>query len=960
MNNSLINELEASLTTGFIDYTKDSMESFRPKLLVNNYKKGTKVLSYLIDELKTCNEFYFSIAFVTNSGLNLLLNIFKELEEKGIKGKLITSDYLNFNDPKALRRLLKFKNIEVKIYDNGNFHSKGYIFKHKDNSTLIVGSSNLTQEALTKNEEWNLKITSMENGELLRKVEEEFCEVWNKATNLTDEWINNYEKIYNKTKHFSLENISEILNFKKITPNKMQEAALDNLQKSRDKGETKALLISATGTGKTYLSAFDVEKFNPKKMLFVVHREQIARSAMESFKKIFKDSKKMGILSGTSRKINDCDFVFSTMQTLSKNNILNSFKNDYFDYIVIDEVHRAGAASYLKILDYFRPKFLLGMTATPERMDNFNIYELFDYNIAYEIRLQQALEEDMLCPFHYFGVSEIKVNGKILDDNANFNNLISTERINNIISNIEFYGYSGNRVKGLVFCSKNEEAEELSKEFNKRGYSTLALSGKNTQEERENAIERLTQKSSDNKLDYIFTVDIFNEGVDIPDVNQIVMLRPTESAIIFVQQLGRGLRKAKYKDYVVVIDFIGNYQKNFLIPIALSGDRTYNKDTIRKYVAEGTNVIPGCSTIMFDRISQKKIYDSINKSNFSTLKLLKDKYYELKNKVGHIPNLNDFYNYASIDPELIFKYSKSYYNFLIKIDEKIGFTLNNNQIKALEMFSNEISNGKRPHELLILNDLLENNYTTFEQIEYELEKYNIKNDNDSINSAIDVLNGVFFTSSKGTKKYDYLNFLKIENDVIKRNDFFNSILDDNFKEILKDLIEYSLHIYEDNYISHYLDTNLTLYKKYSRKDVCRLLNWKNDDSSTIYGYKIKYNTLPIFVTYRKKSNISESTKYDDKFIDNDTFSWLTRSRINLDSKEVIEIQNYKETNLKIHLFVKKEDAEGTDFYYLGEMEPKTFELSSQKDNEGNDLSIVNIKYKMKTSVRNDVYDYITK
>lgn len=195
MNNSLINELEASLTTGFIDYTKDSMEFFRPKLLVNNYKKGTKVLSYLIDELKTCNEFYFSIAFVTNSGLNLLLNVFRELEERNIKGKVVTSDYLNFNEPKALRRLLKFKNIEVKIYDNGNFHSKGYIFKHKDNSTLIVGSSNLTQEALTKNEEWNLKITSMENGELLRNVEEEFCEVWNKATDLTDEWINNYEKI---------------------------------------------------------------------------------------------------------------------------------------------------------------------------------------------------------------------------------------------------------------------------------------------------------------------------------------------------------------------------------------------------------------------------------------------------------------------------------------------------------------------------------------------------------------------------------------------------------------------------------------------------------------------------------------------------------------------------------------------------------------------------------------------
>ena len=960
MNNSLINELEASLTTGFIDYTRDSMESFRPKLLVNNYKNGTKVLSYLIDELNNCNEFYFSIAFVTNSGLNLLLNIFRDLEERGIKGKIVTSDYLNFNEPRALRKLLKFKNIEVKIYDNGNFHSKGYIFKHKDNSTLIVGSSNLTQEALTKNEEWNLRITSMENGELLRDVESEFSDVWIKATNLTDEWIDNYEKIYNKTKHFSIENISEVFKFKKITPNKMQKTAMSNLQKLRDKGETKALLISATGTGKTYLSAFDVKRFNPKKMLFVVHREQIAKEAMKSFEKIFGDTKKMGILSGTSKEIDDCDFVFSTMQTLSKSNVLSSFNNDYFDYIVIDEVHRAGAKSYLKILDYFKPKFLLGMTATPERMDNFNIYELFDYNIAYEIRLQQALEEDMLCPFHYFGVSEIKVDGKLLDDNSKFNNLISEERINNIISNINFYGYSGDRVKGLVFCSRNDEAKELSNLFNERGYKTIALSGENTQEERENAIERLTGKNVCNKLDYIFTVDIFNEGVDIPDVNQIIMLRPTESAIIFVQQLGRGLRKAKYKDYVVVIDFIGNYKKNFLIPIALSGDKTYNKDTIRKYVAEGTNVIPGCSTIMFDRISQKRIYDSINKSNFSTLKLLKDKYIELKNKVGHIPNLMDFYNYASIDPELIIRYSKSYYNFLLKIGENLSYNLNDAQVKTLEMFSCELSNGKRPHELLILKDLLENNYTSYDQIKCELEKYNIKDDRASITSAINLLNGVFFTSSKGTKKYDYLDFIKVEGDIIKKNEFFNSILDDTFKKILKDLIEYSLHSYEDNYLNHYLNTNFSLYKKYTRKDVCRLLNWKSDDSSTIYGYKIKYNTLPIFVTYEKKDDISESTKYDDKFIDNDTFSWMTRSKVNLTSKEVLEIKNYKETNLKIHLFIKKEDAEGSEFYYLGEVEPKTFELSSQKDNNGKDLSIVNIKFRLQASVRNDVYDYITK
>ena len=287
------------------------------------------------------------------------------------------------------------------------------------------------------------------------------------------------------------------------------------------------------------------------------------------------------------------------------------FNPNDFDYIIIDEVHRAGANSYQELVNYFTPKFMLGMSATPERSDDFDIYKMFDYNIAYEIRLQQAMEYDLLCPFHYYGITDIQVNGESLDDKTDFNNLVSKDRVKHIIEQINRYGYSGDRVRGLVFCSRKDEATELSNLFNTRGYKTISLTGENTEAQRRDAMNRLESDDLVNCLDYIFTVDIFNEGIDIPKVNQVIMLRPTESAIVFVQQLGRGLRKDPSKEYVVIIDFIGNYEKNFLIPIALSGSLSYNKDTLRRFVSEGSLIIPGASTVNFDLISKKKIFEFV-------------------------------------------------------------------------------------------------------------------------------------------------------------------------------------------------------------------------------------------------------------------------------------------------------------------------------------------------------------
>lgn len=459
-------EIQKSVLTGFVDCSLSSNPEYRPKLLLNSKTNETKVLSTLIHELEICDEFFFSVAFVTNSGVATLINTLKELEMRNVHGKIVVSQYQNFTEPRALKRLIQLKNLDVRIMVEGNLHSKGYIFKNKGSYTLIVGSSNLTADALCSNNEWNLKVSSTNKGSIISETLKEFQKLFDASTPVTQEWISQYEKIYAE-KEFVLQKTHEAIDCQEdnlfypcISPNRMQQRALEGIENLRDKGENKALLISATGTGKTYLSAFDVKKVNPKKFLFLIHREKIARDALKSYRKVLGPKVRMGILSGNEKRI-DADFIFATIQTLSKPDTLHSFAPDYFDYIVIDEVHQSGASTYQLILNYFKPKFLLGMTATPERTDGFDIFGAFNYNIAYEIRLNDALEEHMLSPFHYYGVTDLLINNEIVDDKTEFNKLVGDERVRRIIEYAKFYGCDHGRVKGLIFCSRKEEAALL-------------------------------------------------------------------------------------------------------------------------------------------------------------------------------------------------------------------------------------------------------------------------------------------------------------------------------------------------------------------------------------------------------------------------------------------------------------------------------------------------------------------
>lgn len=548
----------------------------------------------------------------------------------------------------------------------------------------------MTSKAITENREWNTKIVSTEQGEVAQEILNEFKNLWmSPNSQYYEEFIEDYKEQYlqnqiikKQQRQAAKEQIVDFESYK-LKPNKMQLAFINNLMEMRSEGIEKALLLSSTGTGKTYASAFAVRELGYQKVLFLVHRNQIAEQALKSYQKVFGPSVTMGLVTGKSHDYG-ADFIFATVQTLSKTENLERFARDHFECCIYDEAHHTSADSYKKVMDYFTPQFTLGMTATPDKRDDHiegrNIYEIFDHNIAYEIRLQKAMEEDLLCPFHYFGITDLEiiddtiVNGNKLTKEEklqNFRFLTSDERIKYVMEQAEYYGYSGNRVKGLIFCSRIEEANELSKKFNEHGWRTLALSGADSEEVRRDAIERLVNDDI-NELDYILSVDIFSEGVDVPEINQVIMLRPTQSPIVFIQQLGRGLRKAEDKEYVVILDFIGNYKNNFMIPIALSGDRSYNKDNVRKYVVSGNSLIPGASTIHFDEISKERIFNAVDKMK-GMKAFIKESYISLKNRLGRIPRLIDFYENEEIDPLIIIREYKTYYAMLksLEKDQKI-------------------------------------------------------------------------------------------------------------------------------------------------------------------------------------------------------------------------------------------------------------------------------------------------
>lgn len=900
------NILKEAILNGLYDKNENKGNEFISPQLVNNDDQD-KIWFTLRQELMSCTSFTWAVAFISENMLVPFKLVMSELAKKGISGTLITGTYLGFNSPKVFRELMKIPNLKVRLSEEAGFHAKGYLFKHDDYQTILIGSANFTRSALLKNCEWGLKVTSHENGQLVEEVNDQIKVTLNHSHELTESWINEYEQAWQPIKKVASLSLGPA---KKILPNRMQEAALKSLNALVKENAKRALVVSATGTGKTYLGAFAVKEYKPKKFLYLVHREQIAKKALESFYRVIGGNKSdYGLLTGNKHDFNK-KYLFGTVQTVSQKQMLEQLDPEEFDYILIDEAHRVAAPTYRKILNHFAPKFLLGMTATPERMDKQNIYEIFDYHLAYEIRLKDALNEQMLAPFHYVGVEDYTVDGQVITETSKLKDLVAEKRVEYVLKQLDYYGYCGEQARGLVFCSRQEEARELAELFSQAGHPSCALTNEDSQKRR----ARVTKQLENGEIEYIFTVDLFNEGIDIPSLNQIVMLRNTRSSIVFIQQLGRGLRKFPGKDYVTVIDFLGNYKNNYLIPIALNGDKSRDKDqAVRE--SKLPQVID-VSTINFTEIASQRILASLEKIKLDSMRELRKSYEDLKEKIGKVPLLYNFYQYGTTAPTVFAKNHAlaNYGDFLKKMGENVN--LSDYQNAALSFVTKELLFGKRPHELLLLENCLDKDLTKTDFIDL-LKSNDCYVNKDVLDSVEKILSLEFFDVKQGktTKKEQYGSYPLIEkvNENYRLSRPLQQALNVNqqFKILFKDVLKTGLELAKE----YNSQSQFTLYKQYDRKDVCRLLNWPKDVSAPMYGYRVGEKETPIFITYQKDSQKKRNARYQNTLENGHSLRWYTRTPRHLDSDEVQRLLQNKE--MKLHLFVKQSDASGKDFYYLG-------------------------------------------
>ncbi|MCT7577678.1 DEAD/DEAH box helicase [Aliarcobacter butzleri] len=886
-------------------------------LVTNN--EITNFYNNITELLDNCESFCFNVAFINFSGIQLLLDSFKKLEEKNIKGKILTSTYLNFTQIKALEKIKKFKNIELKIYDcevtNIGFHSKSYIFEFKDDYKILIGSSNITASAFKSNIEWNVKTVAKKDDIFLKDVLNEFRTLWKNSIDVDDKFLTSYSNFLNsQNKEFKSFSLNQ------IKTNFMQEKALEKLENLRKKGENKALIIAATGTGKTYLSAFDVKNFKAKTILFLVHRENILIKAKQSFEEILPQINSFGLYTG-NKKEQDKNYLFSTIQTMSSN--FSNFSQDFFEYIIIDEAHHVTSPSYKKILDYFKPKFLLGLTATSNRMDGNSIYEVFDENIALDIRLNDALEHNLIVPFHYYGISDIQsidyenIDLRKIDLLAKL--LSVNKRVDFIIDKMNFYSNSGNKRKVLGFCVSKEHCNFMANEFNKKGINSITLTSDDSISKREESIKKL--ENENDSLEVIFTVDIFNEGIDIPSINMVLFLRPTNSPIVFVQQLGRGLRKYKNKEFLTVLDFIGNHKKAYLIALALVGNKMIDKESIKLSIENNFADFKN-AFICMDEISKSRILEQINKENFNQLRYLKEQYFEVKNILGKVPTLLDFLQFEDvINPLKFIDESKSYIEFLAKVEENKKLKeliLDENFIKAIRFIENELP-IKRVYEFVILKYLLNNDFCD-ENIAFKvLNKYLDRVDKETIIHSFLCLRQDFLDSAQ---KNRYLNLLEFDGKIARKTKEFEVLLkNENYKKIFLNSLNFGIYNYEEEFGSNdFGKPFLKLYSKYNMLNIAKLCNFPKIHSSFRGSGFLKYeNDFFLFINLEKEK-FSKSANYHNAFLSKDVFTYQSKPSHASDKGDGQRLCENKEFGVKLHIFVRKYvqvDKETQNFIYLG-------------------------------------------
>lgn len=640
---------------------KDKVISVKEKTIqeeqINlNTSTGDKDHLYpkLKQSFKTATTIDIIVSFLMESGVKLLLQDLKEALDRGVKIRILTGNYLKITQPQALY-LLKSElgdTVDLRFYNNPNksFHPKAYMFHNPLDSEIYIGSSNISRGALTSSIEWNYRFLKSNAPNDFKVFYDTFEDLFNNhSLVITDEVLKDYSKQWTRPniyKDLEKEESKEDKVINIFEPRGAQIEALYSLDKSREEGFDKGLVVAATGIGKTYLAAFDSAKY--QRILFVAHREEIIKQAAQSFKNV-RNSDDIGFFYANQKDTNN-SFIFALVQTLGKDEYLNEkyFARDYFDYIVVDEFHHAVSNNYNKIINYFTPKFLLGLTATPERLDSKDVFALCDYNMVYEVRLKDAINKGWLVPFKYYGIYDETVNYEDIDykygkyDDKQLEEALMLNKRGELILN-HYQKYNSQRAMG--FCSSRHHAEYMAKVFNENKVSAAAVySGERGEysEERDIALAKLTS----GELKVIFSVDMFNEGLDVPQIDMVMFLRPTQSPTIFLQQLGRGLRKAKDKKCLNVLDFIGNYKKANLVPFLLSG-KEYSAAECKKN-KQGDYEFPDECIVDFDF----RIIDIFKKQAEREMKVkdkIKEQFDIVSDMLGHRPSRVELFTYMDDD-----------------------------------------------------------------------------------------------------------------------------------------------------------------------------------------------------------------------------------------------------------------------------------------------------------------------
>jgi len=927
-----------------------------PALITNHGDRSQNFIKTLKFELNTADRADLMVSFIRWSGVQLLIPAFEETIKHGHSIRILTSTYQTITEPKALRFLLGMRGVEVRLYDSAHesFHTKAYLFARDSGlNTVVIGSSNLSAAALQSGYEWNVKLPDVASFPIYQRAFELFNQMWAdpEAVPMTSAIVDEYETFYRGTKsatkgtaRFPLSkyvqqaavghqaasihsgsikagSIGMIVSKSPVDPNPMQQRALAALKQTRVNGHRKGVVIAATGTGKTYLSALDVKGFGAPTILFIAHREELLDKAKATFGQVFGSDAGCGKLTGTDKDWTK-PFLFSTIQTLHRDEHLTRFPPDHFEYIVVDEFHHADARTYRKVLDYFQPRFLLGLTATPERMDGGNILDLCDNNVVHEIRLREALKEKLLAPFHFFGLHDSTVDydqvsqqSGLLDEQELSTVLKTPERVDYIVKMMEKFGHDGEQMIALGFCATVDHAQYMADEFNRRGLSAECLSGSDPSHVRQAAIERL--EGADHPLQVIFTVNIFNEGIDIPSVNLLLFLRPTESVTVFIQQLGRGLRRTDAKQYVTVLDFIGNYRKSFVVPLALAGQvnhLSFDRDSLRVAVETEFGDLPAGCYVDLAEVARQQILERIEGVRMDAGQMLRDLYMQFKRHLGRDPELEDFL-YSEEAPGLVFfikKYKSWVQTKQRMIDKALMQEFDNRLLGSplhvgLTQRLEQMLPIKWPYEFVIL-DLamrLTSGAVTVAAVVAELERrFQICTDLASHGAIVE---RAMKRLSEAPSARALVFGLCVNGGFTLSQHIRDGWNEPWVRGYLQQRLEYGLTDFRRSYRPEMFfqhQHGVLLYQNYTRGELKFLFQ---DPTAKLWqaGSERIGKDYLLFVTLKKGDEVATHLKFRDYFIDQNTFHWQSQNQTAHHSTVGKDYVHHLARGLKVHLFVRK-------------------------------------------------------